>query len=204
MPPPIRRVLQKKNVFLTDGISRTLVEATLLSHLTVSHMQDVETVWRITQKNLLAKLPPTSRPEHTHWDWRAKLQALEDVGIFYGIERDGMMQGLICLRQDKQGRLAEQKGLPLTYVDYLETAPWNLPSLTSQPHFRGVGTTLLKVAIQHSLAQGWEGRIGLHSLPQAESFYRHFGMVDCGADNDYYDLTYFETLPQKAIELGLR
>jgi hypothetical protein len=126
---------------------------------------------------------------------------LEDIGIFYGIEHDGMMQGLICLRQDKIGRLEGQVEIPLVYVDYLESAPWNVSSLMPKPRFRSVGTTLLRVAIQHGMTIGCEGRLGLHSLPQAESFYTHFGMTNCGADDAYYGLTYFEILPEQAIEL---
>jgi hypothetical protein len=36
------------------------------------------------------------------------------------------------------------------------------------------------------------GRVGLHSLRQAEDFYARCGMTRIGPDPNYYDLTYFE------------
>ncbi|VTR96316.1 Uncharacterized protein OS=Methylomonas sp. FJG1 GN=JT25_10440 PE=4 SV=1 [Gemmata massiliana] len=36
------------------------------------------------------------------------------------------------------------------------------------------------------------GRVGLHSLPQAEDFYNRCGMTRIGPDPHYYDLVYFE------------
>jgi hypothetical protein len=201
MPPPIRRV-QESTVALIDAISRATIEADLIVDPTEAQIEDTENIWRLAQKRLLSKLPPDSiRPEHGHWNWKAKREALSDVGRFYAIERDGMMQGLMFIRFDKQGRLEAQVGLPLVYVDYIESAPWNLPNLAPEPRFRGVGTAFVKIAIAESLAMDWKGRIGLHSLPQVESFYRRLGMVDCEADNDYYGLTYFEMLPEQAIVL---
>lgn len=58
------------------------------------------------------------------------------------------------------------------YVDYLESAPWNLKNGVEPPRFLGVGTVLLIEAVRMSADAGFEGRVGLHSLPQAEAFYR--------------------------------
>jgi hypothetical protein len=56
-----------------------------------------------------------------------------------------------------------------------------------------VGTVLLGEAIRLSAESGFEGRIGLHSLPQAERFYRTaLGMSDLGNDPAYDGLRYFE------------
>jgi hypothetical protein len=47
----------------------------------------------------------------------------------------------------------------------------------------------------------WEfkGRIGLHSLPQANAFYANTcGMTDLGFDQDYEGLRYFEMTPGQA------
>ncbi len=74
-------------------------------------------------------------------------------------------------------------------MDYLAAAPWNI---NSPPHFKRCGTLLIKQAIQESASQGWEGRFALHSLPQAEDFYRKCGMIDLGTDSTYEDLRYFE------------
>ncbi len=84
-------------------------------------------------------------------------------------------------------------GKPLVYVDYIATAPWNLRSLTDTPRYRGVGKVLIEAAITFSRDCGMGGRIGLHALPQAESFYRDTcGMTDLGEDANEYDLRYFE------------
>ena len=48
---------------------------------------------------------------------------------------------------------------------------------------------------------GLEGRVGLHSLPQAEGFYKtRCKMTDFGKDSGYFDLTYFEYTGQQATE----
>ena len=91
-------------------------------------------------------------------------------------------------------------GDPLIYVDYLESAPWNLKISGVAPRFIGVGTVLIAEAVHLSLDTGLEGRVGLHSLPQAETFYRsRCGMTDLGRDPRYFDLTYFEFAGQQAI-----
>jgi hypothetical protein len=48
---------------------------------------------------------------------------------------------------------------------------------------------------------GPEGRVGLHSLPQAEAFYKgRCRMSEFGVDPSYFHLTYFEYTGQQAIE----
>ncbi len=64
--------------------------------------------------------------------------------------------------------------------------------------FHSVGTVLLRTAIQASLDKGFDGRIGLHSLPQADSFYGHQGMTNLGPDADYQNLCYFEISADEA------
>ena len=56
----------------------------------------------------------------------------------------------------------------------------------------GVGTALLAESVLISYEHGMEGRIGLHSLPQSETFYQHRGMTELGTDPMYYPLRYFE------------
>src|SRR5437773_8751001 len=84
-------------------------------------------------------------------------------------------------------------------VDYLESAPWNLRCSSILPRLMGVGTVLIAEAVRLSLELGLEGRVGLHSLPQAEAFYKiRCGMTEFGADPGYFDLTYFEYNGQQA------
>ncbi|WP_375469314.1 hypothetical protein [uncultured Nostoc sp.] len=72
----------------------------------------------------------------------------------------------------------------LVYVDYLTIPPWNRRSIENPAMYKGVGSSLLKFAIEHSFDLNYKGRIGLHSLPGAENFHRKFGMVDLGYDSN--------------------
>jgi hypothetical protein len=134
-------------------------------------------------------------PENPHWEWQSKLQAIGDVGYVFGIEYEEQIQCLLLVRTDRTCRLTDKFGKPLVYLDYLATAPWNQPELVSPPRLRGCGKTMIRAAIQWSIDRGWEGRIGLHSLPSAENFYRDkriCGMTDLGIDENYERLRYFE------------
>ena len=83
----------------------------------------------------------------------------------------------------------------------MESAPWNLKGASAPPRFMGIGTVLIAEAVRLSLEMGLEGRVGLHSLPQAESFYKNrCRMTEFGADPGYYDLTYFEYTGQQATD----
>ena len=67
------------------------------------------------------------------------------------------------------------------------------------PRYRGVGSILIRVAIALSEDLGFRGRLGLHSLPQADGFYADTcNMVDLGVDRDYHNLRYFEMTPECA------
>ena len=86
----------------------------------------------------------------------------------------------------------------MSYVEYLEVAPWNRAELGAKPRLRGVGTVLLTAAVALSNGEGFKGRIGLHSLPQADAFYRKIGMTDLGPDAAYQNLRYFEMTVEQA------
>jgi len=110
-----------------------------------------------------------------------------------GIEQGGRMQGLMMLSTIAvKGRLAVQAGKATLYIEFLESAPWNLRELVGIPQFLGVGVRLLEAAVVFSEEEGFGGRIGLHSLPQSEGFYRKY-MTDLGLDpNHSQRLRYFE------------
>jgi len=89
---------------------------------------------------------------------------------------------------------------PVLYIEFIETAPWNQATYAGKStRFGGVGTQLIRVAIQGSLDAGYAGRIALHSLPQSEGFYRpHFR--DLGID-PAEGLRYFEMDEKQARKL---
>ena len=101
----------------------------------------------------------------------------------------------------KRSRLPQQAGQHLVYVEYVQAAPWNRHAVSGRASYRGVGTVLMAAAIQQSVDEGYHGRIGLHSLPQADTFYRDAcGMTDLGPDPSYsrVPLRYFEMTEDQA------
>ena len=115
---------------------------------------------------------------------------------------------MVALSTGKQCTHPQQKDLPLVYVDYIAAAPWNLGEFLKkmgyQPRYREVGRVLMTTAITLSRDLGYEGRIGLHSLPQTESFYENTcGMMPLGEDtfsspHGSYTLSYYEMTPAAA------
>ena len=90
-------------------------------------------------------------------------------------------------------RCRVNKNLNLAYVDYISIAPWNRPWPGPPPRFRGIGSILLREAVRASVDEGFRGRIGLHALPGAVTWYRdRLKMQAFGADADYQGLDYFE------------
>lgn len=95
---------------------------------------------------------------------------------FYGLAHEGKLQGIMKVETVAHScRLPEQQGKPLVYIDYIESAPWNIKKLMAalgQPQrFSAVGTRLFEAAVLQSQEEGFRGRLGLHSLPGSEGFY---------------------------------
>jgi len=112
----------------------------------------------------------------------------------------GMTQGMMILDTLRGARLQSQHRKPIIYVEYLENAPWNRRHQPDdRPRFCGVGSLLMRAAIELSRQEGFKGRVGLHALPQSISFYvNHCGMADLGADASYQNLRYLEMMPEQA------
>ena len=193
-------------IFLLDVTSGTGIEAELRDAIEEAQLIDWQTQWqpaliRTLQELARQGVPMARWPQSWHWDWRAKTAQVTGLLAFQGfsIVCAGMTQGLMRIDLTKAARAPEQKGKPLVYVDYLEVAPWNRPDLGQAVRYKGVGTALMVAAIAFSEQEGFKGRIGLHSLPQAESFYRdRCGMIDLGPDAAYQNLKYFEMTPDQA------
>jgi hypothetical protein len=133
--------------------------------------------------------------QHEHWRWREKLAITANLlpYLTVSLELNGESQGLILYASDGHfARLDEQKTSPLVYVEFLAAAPWNSRDVLESPHYAGVGTLLMRVAVQASIDFEFKGRLGLHSLPQSEGFYRRLGMTEIGPDPDKENLIYFE------------
>ncbi|WP_250565519.1 GNAT family N-acetyltransferase [Adonisia turfae] len=160
------------------------ITATICS-LTQDHVEQIDVIWR----DILLEADQAD----IGWDWGYKLRlALGDSRYeTYGLEFDGLLQGVTLL--DIQGhRSWLPQRFSLVYVEYVASAPWNRRLIEDPPYLRQVGRTLLAVARQRSVELGYQGRVGLHSLPEVEGFYHHMKMPDYGPDPDKDGLVYFE------------
>ena len=145
-----------------------------------------------------------SVPHHWHWDWTTKEADLRVLAFtFFGLRCENELQGLMKLvTAGHVGRHPDQKGKPLVYVDYLETAPWNVKPLMEplgkSARFGAVGTRLIEAAVRKSLEEGFKGRVGLHSLGTSERFYIEVcGMTPVARDPAKQNLLWCEFTPEQ-------
>jgi hypothetical protein len=195
-------------VQILDQQTKALVDATLETELAPAQLIVIEAVWgparlAAVQQQIASGSLPGQFPQHWHWNWAAKAANLQLLAYrCLGIECQGQMQGLMMVKTAGcAARLPPDGGQPLVYVDYLEVAPWNLRALTDTPRFGGIGVRLIEAAVRLSRDEGFHGRVGLHSLPQAEAFYRDTCRMVClGVDASYENLPYYELTRAKAAE----
>ncbi len=195
-------------VFLNHRCTRQLIPAELIDPVSREEADAANANWRAAMDEAVRKLrlrqvPPSQLPQHAHWDWLKKFEAVEGLVSYHllGVEANGAMQGMSLLCLDGHfGRLQEHLGKPLVYVHFLATAPWNSPQVVPDPEFGLVGRVLIAAAIQISQDEEFAGRLALHALPQSETWYRvHCGMTDLGPDPaDRNGLHYFEMTSQQA------
>lgn len=187
------------------------VVATIRDDLKPADLTAVEKEWashRTRLRNELLRLGIDRRnwPQSLHWDWSKKapdLKLLASTGFV--IELEGTTQGVMLTKTAPFVSMLE-KGKPLVYIDYLESAPWNwnIPELGQASEYRGVGSVLFYMAVSQSRQEGYRGRVGLHALPQAESFYAGnvCRMTRIGPDPNKQNLPYYE-LSREAAEKHL-
>jgi hypothetical protein len=195
-------------VFLFSPQSGQSEAAELWDAITEKQLADWEGEWvpelfKAVQRLKRAGVERKHWPQSRHWDWRRKTEALQGMlaNPGFSVVCAGVTQGMMLVDTTmKRCRLESQKGKNLVYVSFVETAPWNRKELLfDPPRYRGVGAILIRAAIELSKEAEFKGRMGLHSLPQANSFYANVcGMTDLGADQDYQGLRYFEMSPEQA------
>ncbi|MEL6159885.1 MAG: GNAT family N-acetyltransferase [Cyanobacteria bacterium J06627_32] len=181
-------------VSLQQGNSNQLIEATLLD-LETRHVNSFQQDW----KPLLRQFLQVDK----YWDWVFKQRSANNRGNYEcsAIEANGKTQGLMMLetRWHKSRMSANQ---PLVFVEAISAAPWNRAQVGRLPQFRRVGSVLLEFARTRSEALGYEGRVGLESLPEAEGFYESRNMMRFEPEIDPYvddelPLVYFEYPPSR-------
>ena len=191
---------------LRDVSSGTFAIGVLIERIDIEYAKRADDAWDtyVAAERARAKYKGLKIPslEHGHWQWGEKVAASAHLLSLptFALESGGEAQGLMLVQTDGCfGRLPEQKGKPLVYITYLSAAPWNLRAYGT-PRFQGVGQVLLRAAIEKSIELEFKGRIGLHSLPQSESFYQRRGMKGLGRDADKENLEYFEMTADAASE----
>jgi len=192
-----------RKVNLIDGCApgRPFVEGKVFRDFRLPQLNSVEARWKEAREQIAhaARKAGFPRLEHAHWDWRGKMnRSRADQYLLMAVECMGEIQGLMAvLRKPLSAQIGHGK---VAYIDYIESAPWNLKGYAKPPRFIGVGTVLMVEAVRLSVEMGLGGRVGLHSLPQAEPFYSRCRMTELGPDSDYHDLSYFEYNTHEAID----
>lgn len=188
-----------------------IVEAQLYSEMEAADLLLVERSWidarnAVLRRHIEYGIPAERRPQSLHWDWSKKAPLLNRLeASCFGLEVDGAWQGLMLTRTAfHTTRLPADRGKPLVYIDFLESAPWNwhLPELGQDGEFKSIGAALFRVAVEQSLSEGFHGRVGLHSLPQSDQFYSQaMGMTAVERDHRKQNLMYFELSREQAEKL---
>jgi hypothetical protein len=187
--------MTESKVYLRDGKGGNLIEASLFDEVTSDHLALWERDWVPAMQAFRAGKPPGQNPEDSHWDWRRKSKAVTGMLGYnsFALVCQEELQGLMMTNGVKSARLIAQFGNPLIYVEFVATAPWNRPKVQDPPRYRGVGQVFVLAAIETSRDAGFRGRVGLHSLPDAETFYEQkCGFTRLGPDSSHQNLTYFE------------
>lgn len=191
---------------LLNRHSESFEDAEIYSPIDQNNVSDFETSWKPIFDDCLANANTSAdvaaaNAQDAHWKWLEKTEQRKgrlDYKSFV-VECDAITQGLMFVQTSAFARESSQKNQHLIYIELLATAPWNRYGMTEQPKYKGVGRLLLLAAINLSVEEGFEGRIGLHSLPQSETWYRDIcGMADLGIDHAYPPgLRYFEMTPKQ-------
>lgn len=194
---------------LLDRQQQKSFELSLWQPIADRHAQDFEQHWRPIFDAHLAELEAQGGDanaavalrniQDAHWEWARKADAIKGRLDWqsFAVEADGMTQGLMFVKTQGFAREPSQQGKPLALIELLATAPWNRQTLVPVVRYKGIGRLLLAAAISLSVHEEFEGRIGLHALPQAETWYRDVcGMTDLGVDQT--QMRYFEMTKAQA------
>ena len=182
---------------LLEVQTNRIVDAKLKCGGDYAFLASVEQQWCELRRRGAAQIRATGGqiPEHYHWNWLNKLSKLDLSGYeFFSIECDSKIQGIMALDALHVCRLPANAGKRLVYVDFIENAPWNIRRMTpNAPIYRGVGSALIRAALDFSKSKRLGRRVGLHSLPQSEAFYEKVcNMKRLDSDANYQNLVWFE------------
>ena len=190
------------DVEIVEVASAARVMASLRDDLAPHDLVLVDRAWMRARERLVAqldahKVPRRDWPQSLLWDWSRKAPALKRLEArAFSITCNERVQGVMLTRSALYtARVPADHNRPLIYIDFLESAPWNwrIPAIGQLAKFKGLGSLFVRDAVRLSIEEGFHGRVGLHSLPQSESFYeKHCGMTSFGPDAKKDSLVYFE------------
>lgn len=179
----------------------------------IAHQCDVE--WGVFNKELidfivaqnysdleLKKIEKNLQLDDAHWDWLKKAAVYQGPEYkWFFLYVDEKPQSACIIYHPKKSFI--NVDLDIYYIEYLAAAPWNRSNPMSHKVFNGVGKiTLQSIQDYCSNALGWNLGFSLHSLPKAETYYEHIGMVRCDKldkkVNDNTFLKYYEMMEEQA------
>ena len=197
--------MKQTQIPIFDNVQGKVVDAYLVEDVPLDMIAEANAKWiQIRQQYRdRCRRQGLPYPEHSHWNWEDKAERSEMLSVIqtrFGIICQDEIQGLMLVEQMTEfAKLPPDKGEPLLYVKYLETAPQNIESYGMTRKFLGVGRLFLRAAVDFSVETGCKGRVGLHALPQAEAFYRANGMTELDCDPVHENLRYFEFTSGQAL-----
>lgn len=194
-----------RTVVLQNRRSKQFEEAQLYRELDQKNFDDFEQSWKPMLEARRAEFESWAAAaegdaQDSHWQWAEKAvdASASMADETYAVECAGETQGLMLVTSAAFARLEVQRGREIVYIELLSTAPWNRPRLVKEARYKGVGRVLVAEAINLSYQLEFNGRLGLHSLPQSESWYRDVAkFTDWGRDHDKR-MQYFEVTEAQA------
>lgn len=139
--------------------------------------------------------------EDLQWDWTNKaLHTFRNPSYdWFLLKSDNQTQGLLTAYHPESSDLESGN---VYYIDFLATAPWNRPTPSTSPRYKGVGTSLIIAVSNYYIEQqGYKPGFLLHSLPKAESYYSKLGMTDLGIDLNKENLKKFEMVTDRCLQM---
>lgn len=187
----------------------------LRSPIQVGDLHCWQNSWR-PKFDELARINGSPEPDE-HWRWDQFPVMNEDgVNFSAAVVVDGETQGLawaarghfsqrpVPLKDRIQAWIRFSGSPPpeeILCIERLATHPGNrgAPSGTFSTQYKLVGDNLMRWAVELAFELGLSGRVGLHALPEARSWYRRLGMTRIRkAAKD--GMEYFEFSPEAARE----
>jgi hypothetical protein len=115
--------------------------------------------------------------DDNHWNWLTKTCVTVSTEYeWFFLEINGLPQAACLIYHPKVSALNDDN---IFYIEYVAVAPWNRPNPMEQRQFKGVGKAIIQSAVKYATEE-LKLRYGfsLHSLPKAEAFYEHIGMLN--------------------------